>query len=339
MDEVKVGFYLHKSNKHKRNTHCIFANAIKDSYNKRMNWDDIKVFLEVARSERLSIAAKRLAIDASTISRRIHKLEENLATKLFERTLDGHILTIDGKKLLSSARRMEQDASQALSEIKDNKVQNSGRVRIGVTEAFSNFFIAPNLKPLQQAFPNIQIDLLHFARDVKISRNEADIAIAVERPKNTSTIITKLCDYKLQLYCHKDYFIEHNAKISDTNFDNISLDSLAQYHWVSYVDTLLFTEQLAYLKELNPKLTPSFQSTSITSQYFAIKNGLGMGILPCFLAEQDTSLIKLCSQEVNVVRSFYLVTHPESKRLSHVNTVWSYLKSLAKDKKALLMPN
>ncbi len=337
MDEVKVGFSLHKSNKHKCNTYCVFANTFQSRYNKGMNWDDIKVFLEVARSERLSIAAKRLAIDASTISRRIHKLEENLATKLFERTLDGHILTIDGKKLLSSARRMEQDASQALNEIKDNKVQNSGRVRIGVTEAFSNFFIAPNLKPLQQAFPNIQIDLLHFARDVKISRNEADIAIAVERPKNTSTIITKLCDYKLQLYCHKDYLI--NKEIAQVPFDQISLESLAQYQWVSYVDTLLFTEQLAYLKELNPELTPSFQSTSITSQYFAIKSGLGLGILPCFLAEQDPSLIKLCQQEVNILRSFYLVTHPESKRLSHVNTVWSYLKSLAKDKQSLLMPN
>ena len=301
-----------------------------------MNWDDVKVFLEVARSERLSIAAKRLGIDASTISRRIHKLEESLATQLFERTLDGHQLTVDGKKLLTSARRMEQDASQAFEEIKDKKEQNSGRVRIGATEAFSNFFIAQNLLPLQQQFTNIQIDLIHFARDVKISRNEADIAIAVEKPKNTSTIITKLCDYRLQLYCHQDYLTKNGIEAEHVN--NISFENLAQHHWVSYVDNLLFTEQLAYLKELNPNLTPSFQSTSITSQYFAIKSGLGIGILPCFLAEQDQSLVKLCAQEINIIRSFYLVTHPESKRLSHVNTVWDYLKSLAKSQQQLLMP-
>ena len=87
-----------------------------------MNWDDIKVFLEVARSERLSIAAKRLSIDASTLSRRLHKLEDSLATKLFERTVDGHVLTLDGTKLLQYARRMEHDAGQAFINIKEQKI-------------------------------------------------------------------------------------------------------------------------------------------------------------------------------------------------------------------------
>jgi len=295
-----------------------------------MNWDDIKVFLEVARSERLSIAAKRLLIDASTLSRRLHKLEESLATKLFERTVDGHVLTVDGSKLLQYARRMELDASQAFIDIKEQKDINSGRVRIGVTEAFGNFFIAPHLTDLKQAFPNIQIELVHFARDVKISRNEADIAIAVEKPKSTSTIIAKLCDYQLQLYGHASYL--------ESLGDNVEVSKLAKYQWVSYVDNLLFTEQLSYLKELNADIKPSFQSTSITSQYSAIKSGLGIGILPCFLAEQDASLVKLCENKIKFMRSFYLVTHPESKRLSQVETVWRYLKNLAHQKKQLLIP-
>lgn len=299
-----------------------------------MNWDDIKLFLEVARSERLSIAAKRLTIDASTLSRRLHKLEEGLTTKLFERTVDGHILTPDGTKLLQYARRMELDAGQAFDDIKEQKSVNSGRVRIGVTEAFGSFFIAPHLLQLKQEFPNIQIELVHFARDVKISRNEADIAIAVEKPKSTSTIITKLCDYQLQLYSHASYLESIN--------NEIKFEMLASYQWVSYVDNLLFTEQLSYLKELSARLkvdiVPSFESTSITSQYSAIKSGLGIGILPCFLAEQDASLVKLCINDIKLVRSFYLVTHPESKRLSQVNTVWQYLKQLAQQKTNLLMP-
>lgn len=295
-----------------------------------MNWDDIKLFLEVARSERLSIAAKRLAVDASTLSRRVHKLEASLSTQLFERTIDGHVLTHDGNKLLQFARRMELDASQAFDEIKEQKDLNSGRVRIGVTEAFGNCVIAPNLIKLKQKFPNIQIELVHFARDVKISRNEADIAIAVEKPKSTSTIIAKLCDYQLQLYGHASYLKGIEGHV-DTN-------ELFKYQWVSYVDNLLFTEQLSYLKELNADIQPSFQSTSIMSQYSAIKSGLGIGILPCFLAEQDASLIKLCCNDIKLVRSFYLVTHPESKRISQVETVWQYLKVLIQQNKQLLMP-
>ena len=301
-----------------------------------MNWDDIKIFLEVARAERLSIAAKRLTIDASTVSRRLHKLEEQLKSQLFERTIDGHVLTDDGKKLLKSARQMELNASHALQEIQNNNQENCGKVRIGVTEAFGSFFIAAHLLPLQQAFPNIQVDLLHFSRFVKISRNEADIAIAVERPKSTSMIVTKLCDYKLQLYVHPNY-------LSQSPKNKIQLKELGQHKWVSYVDNLLFTNELSYSKELalhlNKPLIPSFSSTSIISQYSAIKSGLGIGILPCFVGDLDNELVKLHGEEINIIRSFWLVTHPESKRLCHVATVWDYLKQLVKNQASVLMPH
>jgi DNA-binding transcriptional LysR family regulator len=312
-----------------------------------MNWDDIKIFLEVARAERLSIAAKRLTMDASTVSRRLHKLEESISTKLFDRTQEGHVLTTDGELLLETARKMEQDAEHALASIHNNNEENCGQVRIGVTEALGNFFVSPNLLSLQEQYPKIDIHLLLFSRYVKISRNEADIAIAVERPKSTSMIVSKLCDYKLQLYVHQDYLDKSFDRHLDSNLDkhphDIPLDKLAEQKWVTYVDNLLFTDQLSYLKELDQylghDLKPSFSSTSIISQYFAIKSGLGIGILPCFLADQDEDLVKLHSKEICINRSFWLVTHPESKRLSHVNTVWQYLKSLVLKNSELLNPS
>ena len=308
-----------------------------------MNWDDIKIFLEVARAERLSTAAKRLTMDASTVSRRLHKLEESIGTKLFDRTQEGHVLTADGEILLSSACKMEQDAQHALSNIHNNNEENCGLVRIGVTEALGNFFVSPNLLSLQQQHPNIDVHLLLFSRYVKISRNEADIAIAVERPKSTSMIVSKLCDYKLQLYVHQDYLDSNLDKSLELHPSGINLDNLAEQKWVTYVDNLLFTDQLSYTKELNRyldgELKANFSSTSIISQYFAIKSGLGIGILPCFLADQDKSLIKLHSEEISISRSFWLVTHPESKRLSHVNTVWQYLKQLVHEHADLLNPS
>jgi DNA-binding transcriptional LysR family regulator len=303
-----------------------------------MNWDDIKIFLEVARAERLSTAAKRLAMDASTVSRRLHKLEQNMVTKLFDRTQEGHVLTPDGEMLLSSARKMEQDAQHALASIQNHNEENCGQVRVGATEALGNFFISPNLVALQQNFPKIDVNLLLFSRYVKISRNEADIAIAVERPKSTSMIVSKLCDYKLQLYVHQDYLDNNKDKFPH----GIALNQLTAHKWVTYVDNLLFTEQLSYLKELDryfdDELKASFSSTSIISQYFAIKSGLGIGILPCFLADTDKNLIKVHSKDIAITRSFWLVTHPESKRLSHVNTVWNYLKSLVIAHENLLNP-
>ena len=151
-------------------------------------------------------------------------------------------------------------------------------------------------------------------------------------------IVSKLCDYKLQLYVHQDY-LDHNLNQYP---QGITLDNLAEHKWITYVDNLIFTDQLSYIKELDRYLggefKASFSSTSIISQYFAIKSGLGIGILPCFLADKDKSLIKLHSQEISISRTFWLVTHPESKRLSHVNTVWQYLKQLVLDHADLLNP-
>ena len=294
-----------------------------------MNWDDIKIFLEVARAERLSVAARRMAVDASTISRRLHQLEEQLSTQLFKRTTQGHVLTSDGEKLLETARRMEQDAMFAFDHIKGESDINAGLVRIGVTEAFGNQFIAPNLFNLSSKHPDIQIDLLHFSRDVKISRNEADIAIAIEKPKSTSMIVSKLSDYKLQIYGAKNSM--HQRNIS-------SIRDLSTKPWVSYVDKLLFTEQLSYLEELNMPINPVLRSTSIISQLSAIQSGIGIGVLPCFLADNDPNLVKILPEEITIIRSFWLITHPEIKRLTRVNTVWEYLKQLAKSQQSKLMP-
>ena len=294
-----------------------------------MNWDDVRVFLEVARSEKLNDAAKRLKMDSSTVSRRLHKLEESLSAKLFDRTVEGHKLTNDGEQLLHSARKMEQDAKLAVEGIQQSAIGQSGVVRIGVTEAFGNFFVAPNLRSFSQQFPNIQIDLLNFSRFVKISRNEADIAIAVERPKSTSVIITKLCDYKLKIYGAKSNYCAYQDAHS-----KIELEKLP---WISYVDNLLFTDQLSYEKEIAINTQTIFRSTSIISQYTAIKSGLGIGVLPCFLADSDPELVALCANEIEILRSFWLVTHPESKRLARVANVWAYLKSLCLANQSILM--
>ena len=295
-----------------------------------MNWDDLKVFLEVARSERLHQAAKRLNMDASTVSRRIHKLESQLAVHLFQRTNDGHMLTLDGEKLIDAARKMEQNAQLALDNIATNTNENAGNVRIGVTEAFGNVFIAEKLAALVKYAPNIQVDLLSFSRDIKISRNEAEIAIAVERPKSTSMIVSKLTDYSLALYAKKSH---PAAKLTEQQSHQ-----LKHYAWVGYVDNLLFTEQLSYFKQVAGDITPSFRSTSIIGQYHAIKSGLGIGILPCFLADQDETLVRIMPDQINLIRTFWLVTHPEIKRLARVNTVWQFLKTLTASHQSMLIP-
>ncbi len=294
-----------------------------------MNWDDLKIFLEVARTEKLSDAAKQLGIDASTVSRRLHRLEDQLATQLFDRSTDGHSLTEHGQLLLQTARDMNQRA-QAASEILQGKnLENQGKVRLGVTEAFGNYFIAPELARFCQQYPKITIDLLPLQRFVKWTHHEVDIAVTIERPPNTSLVVSKLCDYQLNMYASRAY-LQRSAPIT-------SSADICAHPLIGYVDDLVFSDQLSYLERLLPNSQPTFRSTSVVTQSIAVREGLGLAVLPCFLARRDPELIAVLPEQTRVVRTFWIAVHPEQKKLARVNKVWQHLKTHAADNAAMLM--
>ena len=99
-----------------------------------LNWQDIQIFLEVARADRLTDAARRLTIDHSTVSRRIRRFETELNTQLFERSTHGYRLTAAGEQLLLFAEEMARQVTGASESISDQNLQVSGQIRLGVTE-------------------------------------------------------------------------------------------------------------------------------------------------------------------------------------------------------------
>ncbi len=294
-----------------------------------MDWDDIRIFLEVARTERLSEAAQRLRINASTVSRRLHRLESSLEIQLFERGQDGHQLTDQGQLLLATARQMEQQALTAGEILQGLSDEQIGSVRIGATEGFGSFFITPKLASFCQANPRLVVELLPMPRFVKLTRHEADMAVTIERPRHTSLVVTKLCDYQLKLYATTDYLEQAPAleRIEDLNHHRL----------IGYIDDLMFSDQLNYMERLLPEAQPAFRSTSVVAQFTQAKAGLGLAILPCFLAAEAPSLQPVLEDEVSLTRSFWLAAQPERKRLARVEAVWQELKRLAASHQSLLM--
>jgi len=294
-----------------------------------MNWDDLKVFLEVARTEKLSVAARRLGIDASTVSRRLHRLEDQLATQLFDRSVEGHALTTHGQLLLETAREMSTRAQSAADILQGKNQEAQGKVRLGVTEAFGNYFIAPELARFCQQYPKITLDLMPLQRFVKWSHHEVDIAVTIEKPPNTSLVVSRLCDYQLNMYASRDY-LERAAPIQ-------TLEDIYQHPLVGYVDDLVFSDQLSYLERLLPESRSSFRSTSVITQSIAVCEGLGLAVLPCFLAQRHPELVPVLADQTRVTRTFWIAVHPEQKKLARVNKVWQHLKTYATENEGGLM--
>ena len=122
------------------------------------NWDDIRLFLELAREGSLSAAARRLKVDHSTVARRIAKLEKDLGLRLFDRLARGYVLTDEGETLRLSAERMEAEAI-ALQRQASGRPLLQGTVRISTSPMLASLFLAPRLTELRDRHPDIRVAL------------------------------------------------------------------------------------------------------------------------------------------------------------------------------------
>lgn len=295
-----------------------------------LNWDDLKFFLEVARTRKASSAAKRLAVDYTTVSRRITSLENSLGTLLFEKSRgNGFILTAEGQRLLGYAESIESTLHLACEQVSGSGLALSGHIRIGCTEGFGSFFITPQLSHFLDDYPDISVDILPLPHFISLSKREADIVIALERPEHGPYVCCKLCDYNLRLYATQEY-LDNHAPL------NSSAD-LAEHKFISYVDDLAFSSELLYLSNLLPGAQAQLRSTSVIAQYLAALQGRAVAILPCFLAAQDSRLIPVLADEVNITRHFWMYCREDLRKLKRITVLWDYIREVTELNQGLLL--
>ncbi|MFL9924919.1 LysR family transcriptional regulator [Herbaspirillum lusitanum] len=296
-----------------------------------LDWDNLRIFLELTRSQGLVDAAKKLGIDHSTVSRRIKRFEEQVGSQLFDRNNHGYKLTADGYRLVEYAERIESTVYAAAEELGGHNRMLSGQVRLGATEGFGTFVLAPHIAHFCAQHPHISVDMLPMPRFVNLSKHEADISVSIERPLSGNYVVTKLSDYVLKLYATRGY-LESHAPIS-------AVADLEQHNFIGYIDDLVFSEELRYKDNFAPESFRAFRSTSVVAQYTAARSGNALAILPCFLAQQSDDLVPVLEQEIAITRSFWLVAASEQRHVARVSALWSYLRECVEMNRDFLMGN
>lgn len=297
----------------------------------QLNWDNLRVFLVVARKQSALEASSTLGMDNSTITRRIKRLEQEMGCLLFERTPQGHRLTAAGHRLLEYVEQIESTLARVDAEIGGGDHVLTGQVRLGATEGLGSFFLAPHLTRFCERHPAMSVELLAVPRFVNLSHREADLAINIERPQSASHVTCKLTDYRLQLYATRGY-LEAHPPIK-------RLEDLAQHPLIGYVDELAFSEELRYREQLAPGAYAPFRSTSIVAQLQATRQGRSLGILPCFLGSTAEDLIPVLPGVAEVIRSFWLTAPADRRELARVRALWDYLRHIAEINREFLMGN
>lgn len=295
-----------------------------------MNWDHLRYFLELARSGTLAGAARRLDVNHATVARRLQSLEKQVGATLFTRAADGHHLTESGRQLLRAAQDMERAARTATLHEGKTPAGPSGVVRLGTTEGFGSVMLAPQLAALTQRHPALTLDVLALPRLVHLSRREADIVVSLERPRRESVIVTRLTDYALYLY-GQDAYVARHAPIQRP-------EELRAHPFVSYVDDLLFSDQLQFLDGLCRPARFTLRSTSIGAQVQAVRAGAGLAVLPAFMADRHPELVRVLPQRARFVRTFWMSIPGELRDEPAIRTVWQFMRDAVAAMQPRLLP-
>lgn len=292
-----------------------------------MNWDDVRIFLAVARSGQILGAARRLDLNHATVSRRIAALEEALRTKLFRRLTTGSELTPAGERFLEVAERMEADMVTARAEIAGED-DVSGTVRIGAPDGFGVTFLAPRLGALTASHRELSIQLVPVPRSFSLSRREADIAITVERPTEGRLVASKLVDYSLGLFASRAYAKEHGLPRTP--------EELSLHRLVGYVPDLVISPSLDYAAEFSREWNAGFAISSALGQVEAVRSGAGIGILHTFIAQALPELVPVPAASP-IRRAYWLVYHESVRPLRRIQAVASYITKVVERERALFM--
>lgn len=273
-----------------------------------MNWDDLKVFLAVARRKKLATAATEVNLDVTTISRRIKRLETSLGQTLFERLRSGHVLTTHGEELFVKAEQIEDNIFEISSSKSLGKNAPSGTLRVSVAEGFGAEILSPLLGKFKSQFPDIEIDLVSGSGFLSLSKREADVAIGLTRPKSKHIVSELLYTYRLHLYAHESYLQSHP--------EIRTIRDLKKHTLIDYVDDLIYSDQLRYFEKNLPNLRPEIRSTSILAQKKLVEYGAGLAILPDFLVNEE--LIEVLPKKIRLERNFWFLSHQTVAPLAKV---------------------
>ncbi|MFD0858342.1 LysR family transcriptional regulator [Roseovarius aquimarinus] len=274
------------------------------------HWDDLRIFLAVARHESLSAAGRVLKIDPATVGRRIARLEESLRAPLFAKSPQGYALTGGGQRLMEHAARAEQEMTAAFEDLSGQGAQLSGQIRLGAPDGAANFLLPQVCARITAENPDLEVQIVALPRVFNLSRREADMAIAVSAPTAGRLSVQKVTDYRLSLVASRKY-LRSAPRIR-------RLDDLGAHRIVGYIQDMIFDKELDYSAEVG--LPPAqLASNSVSVQFNWIRQGAGVGMMHDFSIPYGRGMVRVLPEEVGLTRSFYLIRHVDDRRLERLN--------------------
>jgi len=281
-----------------------------------VDWNDLRFLLAVHETGSVSAAARKLRVDQATVSRRLASLQKSVKARLVERTPQGMRLTSAGMVAVEAARQVA-DAAEALERRLDGAdARLGGTVRVTAPETIATHVLAPHLPALAREHPQLRLELVVATQALNLSRREADVAVRMFRPREETLAARKLATLRFALYASRAYVAARGKP---------KLDDLRKHTVLSYDDSLAQTAEKQWLDRAADGAVVPFRSNSRASMLAAVRAGIGLTVLPCYLADPEPDLVRLCAPDEVPTREMWLVVHTDLQRTPRVRAAMDFV--------------
>ena len=276
-----------------------------------MDWDDLRLFLAVARAGSLSGAARALGVNHSTVFRRINAFEERLGVRLFERFPGGYVLTPAGEEMREAALRIEDEVATLGRKVSGQDLRLSGTVRITTIDMLGLGLLPRHLAAFRSAYPGIELEMQLTNAALNLGRREADVALRVGNEPPEALIGRRVGRLAFAVYGSAGYC----ARRPDT--------SLEGHDWIG-----LDSEQAPLARRFArflPGARATFRANSVAATIAAARAGIGLAALPCGLADPDPDLVRIADVPQDFGLDLWLLTHEDLRRTARIRAFMDFL--------------
>lgn len=272
-----------------------------------MKWDDLKFFLAVCRAGSIRGAAKVLQVNHATVSRRISAFEEALGERLFERNTKGYLLSKTGEEIFKEASHLEERLNAVERKVAGKDKTLSGEIRVTMPETLGEKLFMEDFADFANLYPKIEFEILESGRNFNLANREADVAFRVCQSPPEHLIGRKLATIHRACYIAKSLL----PLAEDPNW-------LAQQNWIGWTEKQ--RRPIGKLAREHRTFSSKHKLLSAGLQISACKNGMGVALLPCFIADEDPELARVPPFETEPKWDFWLLYHPDLRHNSKIQT-------------------
>ncbi|MFG1249643.1 MULTISPECIES: LysR family transcriptional regulator [unclassified Xanthobacter] len=273
-------------------------------------WDDFRLVRAIAETGSLAGAAEQLAVNHSTVFRRLGTLEQQLGARLFERARAGYVPTPMGEEMVRLAEHMADEVLAVERRITGQDLRPSGELRVTTNDTLLVHMLTPIFASFRAAYPEIRLDVVISNQSLSLSKRDADVAIrASDRPGDT-LVGRRMASIAWGIYGSAAQDIAGPLDPAD----------LRRHDWIGFSDNLGAIKPAKWLRERVGEEKIIYRVNTVLGLAEAAAAGIGLALLPCFIAAVTPGLVQLMGRQSELESGLWLLTHPDIKATARVRT-------------------